>query len=622
MFLKAVPKKDKSTGITYTYYRLCEGFRIDGKIRHRNIMSLGRLDQLTTDQQRKQLADHIEQLYKNLPSPLFPSDIIVEQLARQFAARLRGQQTLHHHPDVATPLVPAKTGGTDTPDFDNIDLNSIRHDEVRELGAEWMCRQTATQLKIEEVLKQNGFNDQDIQLAITQVISRAVYPASELKTQNWIQLNSAVALLQGIEPSKVSRNQLYQSALNLYERKEQIELHLSKTTNEIFSLDDKIVFYDLTNTYFEGRKDSSKMAQFGRSKEKRSDCKLIVLALVVNAEGFVKTSKLYAGDTADCTTLADIIGSLKGSKKTVATDKKTVVALDAGIATNDNIKWLLDNGYDYISVSRVKLKDYTLARTTPVIITDNRNHPIELNLVEEPADNGDRFLYVHSQLKEVKETSMDNRAAAKLEEELKNLNNGLGKKGATKKYDSIMTRTGRIIERNKAVSKFYEITVTQKDGMATNVAWKVKEIKKEHGIYFLRTSLKDKDEKTLWNIYNTLTEIEASFRILKTDLEMRPVFHQKDKSTEAHLFLAILAYSLVATIRHQLKAKGIKDDWREIVRKMNSQKLVTTSMKNDKGKIIVIQRPGEPQNAVWEIYTALNYKPKPWTRKKFVLPDL
>ncbi len=617
MFLKSITKKDISTGHIYNYYRLCESFRLDGKPRHRNILNLGRLEQLHSDEQRRQLADCIEHLYKNTPL-LFPTDHVVDQLARQFVARLRRQKALMQPPE-------APRAQDNIVDLETIDLESIKHQEVRELGAEWLCQQAVAQLKIADALEKNGLDDNQIPLALTQIISRAVYPASELKTESWIKENSACALLHGLEPSKVSRHQLYDSALNLYDKKTPLELHLSNTTNEVFNLEDKLMLFDLTNCYFEGRKVHSKMAQFGRSKEKRSDCKLIVLALVINAEGFVKMSKLYKGNTADCTTLQEIMKLLRGTDAPPdKRDKKPVVAIDAGIATEENIQWFADNHYDYISVSRVKLKDYTLSSTQPVIITDNRKHPIQLNLVEQPAANGDRFLYVHSELKEAKEQAMDKKVTQKLELELQLLHKGLAKKRTTKKYDSILTRIGRIKERYKAVSRFFDITVKQQNGLATAVEWKVKEEQndKENGVYFLRTSLQDKDEKTLWTIYNTLKEIEASFRILKTDLEIRPVFHQNDKSSEAHLFLAILAYSLVNTIRYQLKLKGIHYSWNEIIRKMNTQKLVISTMKNQHGKTIMIQRPSEPSAAVKEIYNALGYQAKPWNRKKFVLPEL
>jgi transposase len=614
MFIRPVQKKDKSSGRVYTYYRLCESFRSGKKVSQRVILDLGKIEELSTDSQRKDLAYRVDQLYRNTTS-LFSVEPAVDQLAQKFVALLRRKD--------AKVLLPDSCIQDKTRDFEKIDLGSLKHDDIREMGAEWLCQQAAAQLKISDLLqKKCGFDEQECKLALTQIVSRAVYPGSELKTQNWIKDNSAISLLNGIEPATISRHQLYASALKLYEHKEAIEKHLNKTTDDIFNFTDTICLYDLTNFYFEGRKVNSEMAQFGRSKEKRSDCKLIVLALVVNAEGFVKISKLYKGNTADCATMQEIIKLCGGSHPNRDKNKKQIVALDAGIATKENCKWLRDNGYEYICVSRTKLKNYTLASTDPVIITDNRDRPIDLNLVKEPDENGDRYLYVRSQHKAYKEISMDTRATQKLEQELTDLNEGLSKPGTTKKYHSILTRVGRIKERHKAVSGLYTITVHQHNQKATKVAWEhIKQQQREegYGVYFLQTSLQGKDEKTLWKLYNTLTEIEATFRILKTDLQIRPIFHKKDQSTEAHLFLAIIAYSLVATIRYQLKLKGIHDNWQEIIRKMNTQKLVTTSMKNDKHQTIIIQQPSEPNTDAKLLYDSLNFKPKPWVTKKFVL---
>ncbi|MGH2645727.1 MAG: hypothetical protein ACRDE2_17380, partial [Chitinophagaceae bacterium] len=143
----------------------------------------------------------------------------------------------------------------------------------------------------------------------------------------------------------------------------------------------------------------------------------------------------------------------------------------------------------------------------------------------------------------------------------------------------------------------------------------------KQGVYFIRTSLKLDNEISICNIYNTLTEVEAGFRTLKTDLSLRPVYHQKDYHTEAHIFLGVLAFGLVNTIRYRLKSKGIHYDWRNIIRIMNTQKIVTTSFKNDQDKIMMMKKCSQPSAEVAAIYQAMNYKPKPFTMKKFVFPQ-
>ena len=146
-----------------------------------------------------------------------------------------------------------------------INADTMRHSNVREIGAENICHQTWNQLQLTEVLLSNGFTGQEAQLAATQVIARAVYPASELRTTRWIKENSAVCELTGYDMEKLTKDNLYQNALHLYKIKDNLEKHLSQRTNDLFDLQDKIVLYDITNTYFEGEKRNSKLARFGRS---------------------------------------------------------------------------------------------------------------------------------------------------------------------------------------------------------------------------------------------------------------------------------------------------------------------------------------------------------------------
>ena len=182
----------------------------------------------------------------------------------------------------------------------------MSHKDVRELGSEWMCYQALEQLKIRELLVNKKWDEEEIQLALTQIISRAVFPFSEHRTTRWIKENSAICEITGYNIENITKDKLYKSALDLYEIKDSLELHLSSRTNELFDLEDKIILYDLTNTYFEGSKRNSKMAKFGRSKEKRSDAKLIVLGLVVNVEGFVKYSQIFEGNKSDSKSLPEI----------------------------------------------------------------------------------------------------------------------------------------------------------------------------------------------------------------------------------------------------------------------------------------------------------------------------
>ncbi len=198
----------------------------------------------------------------------------------------------------------------------------------------------------------------------------------------------------------------------------------------------------------------------------------------------------------------------------------------------------------------------------------------------------------------------------------------LHKKGGTKKLEKVWERIGRIKQRCTKANRHYSIKVESENGMATKLTYEKKQVKPRNtqGVYFLRISKKKIDQKDFWKIYNTLTEIEATFRVLKTDLRLRPVYHQKDENSEAHIFLGIVAYTIVNTIRYQLKQKGVTHDWANIVRIMNTQKVVTNTMLNKEGNKIIIRTCSRPNREVKEIYQAMGYKQVPFYRRKFVFP--
>jgi hypothetical protein len=607
MFIKAYNKYNKTTNEYYWYYRLVESYRKSGTVCHRVIANIGRLETLSTGAQRNMLAQRIEQLVTGGGNTLSTSiaDEEVERLAGHFYSEIRAKGTCD------------TKGG----DWETVNMSTLKNKDGREIGAEWLCKQAFDQLGIGHFLSQNGWDEGAIALATTHIISRAVYPASELKTVSYIKENSAITEITGFDREKITKDLLYSISHKLNKIKDPLEQYLSKRTNELFDLEDKIILYDLTNTYFEGQMRVSKVAKFGRSKEKRSDAKIIVLAVVVNREGFLKYSNIFEGNMSDCKTLEDIVNAL--SAQTSFTSRKPIVVMDAGIATDDNLKMLKSKGYDYLCVSRSSLKEYHAdISATPVQICDKREQPIELLKVKANG-NTDQYLWVRSQAKAMKENSMNGLLSQRFEEGIQNIQEGIVKKGGTKKLNKVYERIGRLKQKYPSVHTYYDITVCDDgNGVATSISCRHKtgvDIDKQEGIYFLRTSLMNLDEYTFWTIYNIIREIEYTFRVLKTDLDLRPIYHKTDDASMAHLNLGLLAYWLVATIRYQLKQGGIKFDWREIVRKMNTQKCVTTSVENINQQTISIRQCTEPTKEVKEIYDKLKYNYKPFSRKKSVV---
>jgi Transposase DDE domain len=608
MFLKVIFKTIKATGEKKKHYRLCESYRYDNTVRHLTILHLGTLEELPEIEQKKALATRINELVKQSYSgkqSLFPPpDQLIETLAQKFFTAIKEKQLLD--------LAAGK-------DYHRVDTDSVKNKNIKEVGSEWLCLQALEQLDIPTFLAGKDWSTEQIQLALTHIVSRATYPASELRTSQWIKENSAVCELSGYSIDKITKDKLYDISKCLYKVKADLEKHLSKRTNELFDLNDKIILYDLTNTYFEGSMRSSKIAKFGRSKEKRNDARLVVLAVVVNTEGFLKYSQIFEGNLADSKSLEQIITEL--SLRTSSTERHPTVVLDAGIATEDNLKLLREKKFDYMCVSRSNMKKYSVdTDSKPIKIFDKKKQELTLQKITVEG-NTDTWLRVHSQAKAIKESGMNSRFSQRFEQGLSQIKESLGKKSGVKKQEKVWERIGRLKAKYHSIHKYYDIqTEANNKGIVTNILWKQRPLEKKQGYYLLRTTLNQKDEQVQWTIYNTIREIEATFRTLKTDLDLRPVFHKTDEASMAHLHLGLLAYWVVNTIRHQLKQKSINNEWRDIVRIMNSQKIVTTTMENAYDQQIIIRQCSEPSDQVNNIYSALNYKSKPFSRKKSVVP--
>jgi transposase len=612
MYFKFSLRYNKDKQQSDAYYRLVESYRnAEGSVCHRTILNIGFIDDDYSAEQLNQTARILTNRYEQKQFLFEPTDPAVIDLAEALWKRIikdkRLDLTLH------------------SPDSRKIDADSLRHSNVREIGSEWICHQTLEELGISQVLAQAGFTEEQIKLATTQIISRAVYPASELKTASWIKENSAVGELTGQDCQKITKDKLYESALRLYSVKDQLEQHLSHKTNELFDISDKIVLYDLTNTYFEGQYNGSELVKYGRSKEKRNDAKLVVLALVVNIYGFIKYSSIHQGNMADCKNLSLMIDKL--SRRTNA--QNPVVVMDAGIATQENLEMIKAKGYHYLCVSRTKLKDYQAisSRLTVLLETKSKRH-VRLKAVSNNT-NTDYYLEVASQDKYETANSMRSQFEQRFELELQKIAQSLNRKGGTKKAAKVHQRIGSARERYPSVQYYYdiEVTLSQDNQTATAVNWSKNEqqyAKKEAslGLYFLRTSLLMEDEVMIWNIYNTIREIENSFRTLKTDLDLRPVYHKSDAGTLAHLHLGLLAYWIVNTIRCKLKAHGINSNWQEIIRVGNTQKIITTQGTNTAGVVIGVRKCSEPNEQLKNIQSILLIKPKPFTKRKSVVHKL
>ena len=505
-----------------------------------------------------------------------------------------------------------------------VDVNTMQHTDGREIGAEWLCLQAIRQLELDKLLENEGWSESRINAALSLLITRTVYSPSELKSLRIMEENSAVCELVYGDPGALpGYKTTYRTAPDLYKIKDTIERHLCARTDTLFNQSNRILLFDLTNFYFEGRKRHSKKASFGRSKERRNDCKLLVLALCINTDGFIRYSSVLEGNMADPKALPDMIENVI-SRSPVADnpEEKSLVVIDAGIATEENLNLIREKNYNYLCVSRRRLTDYELkVDSRTVVVHDCRKREIRLREVEHK-EGGDYYLQINSPAKELKESSMKRQFRERFEGELQKAKDALTKKGGTKAYDKVVERIGRAMGRYPSIAKFYEVTYTRSTkntSQMSDLAWHIRvpeDVDRDNGVYFLRTNVATLDEKATWDYYNLIREIECTNRQLKTDLNLRPIFHQKDERSDAHLFFGLLAYWIVNTIRLQLKQSGINHYWTELTRIMSTQKAVTTEAVNALGEKVQTRICSEPTKDAALIYKALRYKDRPFRKIK------
>jgi len=595
MFIRSVYKRNKPGSKKYEYHQLVESVRTEKGARQNLLLSLGRLS--LPPEKWPGLCKRIEALVQGQQT-FVPVEPEIEMLAQKYA-----QEIINKH------AIDISTSG-----FETVDVKSLKNYSVRPIGAENLGAVFFNKLQLHQCLKDCGLSKRQIEIAMLLIIGRLVKPGSERSLHHWAQHLSGLDELIGADFAHLSLNSLYKVTDILFQHKDKIEAHLRARENDLFSLNETIILYDLTNTYLEGRAADNPKAKFGRSKEKRSDCRLLTLGLVIDGKGFPKTSQIFAGNQSEPATLLDMVNVLR-QKDPTSTQKPTVV-IDAGIATEDNLKELKEH-YHYIAVSRKKFEPPD--SDDCIVIKQNKQNKVEAKRI---TDDDEILLYCKSTLKQKKERSMQGRLEQNFEEQLTLIAKSTRKKGGTKRWDKVLKRIGRLQEKYKQIARFYEIDVEERNGLASRVTWKyLKEQADQRfsGDYFLRTDRFDLSEKEIWSIYVMLTQVEDAFRTLKTDLNMRPVFHQKEGRSDAHIFITLLAYHLLHSIRTSLKQSSMNMSWRHIRDRMATHCRVTNRLKTKAGDTLFIRKCTEPEGFHKTIYDALKMNHVPCKTKEYTL---
>jgi transposase len=611
MYIRKTKTKTLDDGEAYYTYRLVESVREGQQVKQRTLLNLGK-DFAIEPQHWSQLTARIEQLLQDAQAQQVEVFTLADEIGvlLETAAQRYSRLIVHK---LAQPVEPLAA------DYQRVDINRVDAVESRSIGAETLALHAVDQLQLAQKLTALGLNGVDRAAALGSIIGRMVSPGSELHTHQWLQSCTALGELLDHDFGSTSLTRLYKVSDPLLKHQAALEGFLADQEQTLFDLNRCIVMYDLTNTYFEGQCAGNPKAQFGRSKEKRSDCPLVTLGLVLDGDGFPLGSQVFPGNASEPATLKTLLEGLQG-KNPLATPKPVII-LDAGIASADNIAWLVKHAYRYIVVSRERqVKDPREQDSAPLIRDTGRSQVRVYRDLD--ADSGETRLYCYSEQKAKKEYAIRNRFHERLEAALTQLQAGLSQKGTVKNYVKILERIGRLREKNSRVAQGYQIDVTpdaaHKNAVA--IAWQRQapsaEKDRQCGVYCLRSNMPDWSEEQLWTTYVMLTEIEATFRSLKTELGLRPVYHQKEDRVTGHLFITLLAYHLGHTLRHQLKLKGIHLSWDSIRTLMATQQRVTLILPTDEQTLIYLRTTTRAEVQQQEIYAALGIKADPLGKRK------
>ena len=389
-------------------------------------------------------------------------------------------------------------------------------------------------------------------IAALLAINRLCAPGSELAIEERWYPATALDDLLGIEAGKVNDTRLYRCLDRLLPHKTQLERHLTRRYGELFAAEFDVLLYDLTSSYVEGAAEKDPMMRRGYSRDHRPDCPQVVIALIVNGEGFPLSYETFDGNRADVTTLETVLRMVERKYGKA----RRVWVFDRGIVSEENLEALRRRGGQYlVGTPRAKLKQFE----QPLLEGgwEQVRPEVEVKLVPTPQGE-ETYILCRSTARRAKEQAIRSRFSTRLEKALQALQKRVAA-GQLKDRNKIERKLGSLLARNPQVADLYQVAVTEKDG-ALAVEWKAIESRQtwqqaREGAYLLRTNLPPGEPAQLWKDYIQLTEAEAAFRALKSELSIRPIFHQLERRAKAHILVAFLGYALWVTLKHLLMRK-------------------------------------------------------------------
>lgn len=599
MFIRRTQTRNTSSGESYHTHRLVRSERVGGKVKQLTLLNLGR--HFDADQAYwPALCARIEAL---LGGQAALTGLDCPASIERHAQRITAQLIARGKPSTGS----AAPGSSTERDVQTVDINSMELVRPRSVGVEAAALWAMERVDFQGLLKALGFTGPQRTAALGSIIGRMAAPGSELATYAWLGERSALGELLDVDFEAASLSSLYRISDRLLASKAALEMALFDRVQELFGLSTTVTLYDLTNTYFEGEMAANPKAKRGHSKEKRSDCPLITLGMVLDGSGFVRRSEVFDGNVSEGQTLEQMLSGLNAPAA-------ALVVMDRGIATEANLQWLRQNDYRYLVVSRERGRRFDPAQAKTIHNASGEC----LHLEKQLSDDGEEVrLYCHSERRADKEKAINARFAKRFEGELEKIAAGLGKPRTTKRIDKLWERIGRLKTKSRGIGQHYEIELIADEKGENAVALNYRQqpiagsALTHPGVYCLRSSETDWDEKKLWRTYSMLTDLEAVFRSLKSELGLRPVFHHKAERADGHLFITVLAYQFVQIIRRHLQMHNIVASWPNLRHWLGGQMRVTAVFQRPDGHALHLRKATRPEGRHLEICQALGIATQP-----------
>jgi len=485
------------------------------------------------------------------------------------------------------------------PRWVEINVNAVRVERVREFGDIWLELDLIKRLGLDEFFHQViPIGREKIpwaQLALVLIIARFCHPRSELYIADHYYGHTALADLLGIPDENIYDNRLYRGLDKLLSHKQALEKHLKERMAQLFDIQYDLLLYDVTSTYFEGQADRNPQAQRGYSRDHRPDCKQVCIALVVTKEGIPLGYEIFAGNRHDVTTMQDIINIME--KRYGAADR--IWVMDRGMVSDDNITFLKqDNRLYIIGTPKSLLKKFEQQLLSQDWETVYEG--LEVQTCQSPEGDNERFILCRSKARKEKEQAMLERFTQRIEAGLQQIKKSCDK-GRLKNTGVVERRIGRLLQRNSRAAGLFDIQVQSSDEGQLTLCWSKKQERTSwaelsQGCYLLRTNIDDWTGAELWQAYIHLTDAEAAFRIQKSDLGLRPIWHQKQDRVAAHIFVCFINLVLWKCLAQLCKKNGLGNEPRKIMDEIKRIKLSDVILPTREGIDIRLACVSQPDN--------------------------